>query len=83
MVERHGVIESNTIRAHRLKEDRVIRPDGQIALLYDRFTSPAASGSPARHAFGKSIEEWLYMGTMEYSVKELSEAWEATKFPMA
>jgi len=33
------------------------------------------------HAIGTSIEERIYMGSMEYSVKELSEALEKIQMP--
>ena len=34
-----------------------------------------------RHAIGTSVEERIYMGAMEYSVKELSEALEKIQMP--
>jgi hypothetical protein len=33
------------------------------------------------HAIGTSVEERVYMGLMEYSVKELSEALEKIQLP--
>jgi integrase len=33
------------------------------------------------HSIGKAVEDRIYLGSLKYSVKELSEALEAVKFP--
>jgi integrase len=35
------------------------------------------------HSVGKSVEDRVYLGSLKYSVKELSEALESVKFPMS
>ncbi|HSL02749.1 MAG TPA: hypothetical protein VK901_04335 [Nitrospiraceae bacterium] len=59
-----------------------------------QFTEAQVTQKPARartyppiqnrllgHAIGTSVEERVYMGMMEYSVKELSEALEKIQMP--
>jgi hypothetical protein len=42
---------------------------------------PVDRPSPLGLAIGTSVEERVYMGSMEYSVKELSEALEKIQLP--
>jgi hypothetical protein len=45
-------------------------------------TYPPIQNRLLGHSIGKSVEEKVYMGSLEFSVKELSEALEAVRFPM-
>jgi hypothetical protein len=53
---------------------------GEARSLHHR-DQEAGRPSPLGHAIQTSVEERVYMGLMEYSVKELSEALEKIKLP--
>jgi hypothetical protein len=45
-------------------------------------TYPALQNRLLGHAIGTSVEDRVYLGSLEFTVKELSEALEAVKFPL-
>ena len=46
-------------------------------------TFPALQHRLLRHAIGSSVEERVYLGSLEFSVKELAEALEKVSFPLS